>query len=121
MTLYTHGLLRAQLDPPPITAQPGDCPWATPLACLQARHGNLVTNRRHELLRLTDLSRAVLSRLDGRHNRRALTEWLAGAIARGEFTVERNNKVLNDIDQATLEQVLDGSLGSLADSALIVA
>lgn len=121
LTLYAHGLLRAYLDPPPIAARAGGKPQTTALARLQARRGNLVTNRRHETFRLTDLSRALLARLDGRHDRGALTEWLAGAIGRGEFSVRRGEERLASVDQATLEQILEAALASLADSALLVA
>jgi methyltransferase-like protein len=101
--------------------RPGDGPHTTPLALLQAREGDCVTNRWHEYIQLADLPRAVLLQLDGRRDRAALLNWLAERIARGEFTVRREEERLVEVDEPTLRRILDNSLGVLATSALLVA
>jgi methyltransferase-like protein/cyclopropane fatty-acyl-phospholipid synthase-like methyltransferase len=121
MTLFIRGLLRAQIDPPLFVSAPGAQPCTTALARTQARRGEVVTNRRHETVRLADLTRALLPLLDGRHDRRSLLDWLRGAIARGEFRVLRDEAKLTDVDAATLEQILDGSLKTLAQCSLLIA
>jgi methyltransferase-like protein/trans-aconitate methyltransferase len=121
MTLYARGIVRAYIDPPPFVIRPGEVPQTTPLALLQAREGDCVTNRRHEYIQLADLPRAVLLQLDGRRDRAALLNWLAERIARGEFTVRREEERLVEVDEPTLRRILDNSLGVLATSALLVA
>ena len=121
MTLFTRGLLRLAVDPPALASVAGATPCVTPLARAQARRGNLVVNRRHEMVRLADLSRALLLLLDGQHDRASLLNWLAGAIARGEFRVHREDQPLTDVDDATLAEILDGTLRALAERALLMA
>ncbi|TVS15025.1 MAG: methyltransferase domain-containing protein [Planctomycetaceae bacterium] len=121
MTLFTRGLLRLAVDPPSLASAAGATPRVTPLARAQSRRGNLVVNRRHEMVRLADLSRALLLLLDGQHDRTSLLNWLAGAIARGEFRVHREDKPLTDLDDATLTEILDGTLQALSERALLLA
>lgn len=120
MTLFTRGMLRVAYEPPPLATHAGARPRATPLARLQAQRGDLVTNQRHESVRLGDLPRALLSRLDGTRDRAALGDWLAGAIARGEFRVQRDEKPLAAVDGGTVAEILDGTLRALLQSALLV-
>lgn len=121
MTLFSRGLLLALIDPPSLTTRPGPQPQTTPLARLQARRGSVVTNRRHQSLQVSDLSRALLRRLDGTQDRPALADWLRGAIARGEFHVHRDEQPLSEIDDDTLQTILEAALNSLAESALLIA
>jgi methyltransferase-like protein/ubiquinone/menaquinone biosynthesis C-methylase UbiE len=121
MTLFSRGLLLALIDPPSLTTRPGPQPQTTPLVRLQARRGSIVTNRRHQSLQLSDLSRALVRRLDGTRNRSALADWLAGAVARGEFRVQREQQPLSEVDGRTLQTILEAALQSLAESALLVA
>jgi methyltransferase-like protein/SAM-dependent methyltransferase len=121
MTLFVRGLLRVQIDPPSFVSAAGELPCTTPLVRVQARRGDVVTSRRHETVRLADLTRAMLPLLDGQHDRRKLLDWLRGAISRGEFRVLRDETKLTEIDEPTLEQILDGSLKTLAQCSLLVA
>jgi len=121
MSLFTRGLLRVWHDPPLVCAHPGDAPEATALARLQVQQSDVVTNQWHELVKLTDLPRAMLPLLDGTRNRSALADWLGTAIARGEFRIRRDTQPLVDVDAGTVDEVLDGTLRTLAGNGLLIA
>lgn len=72
---YLAGMIELHAEPPPVAARPGATPAASPLARLQAARGEQVlTNLRHESLRLGDdpLVLAPLALLDGTRDRAAL-------------------------------------------------
>jgi methyltransferase-like protein/ubiquinone/menaquinone biosynthesis C-methylase UbiE len=121
MKLFSRGLLLALIDPPTFATKPGPKPQATPLARLQTKRGNVVTNRRHQSVQLNDVSRALVCLLDGVHDRPALAAWLAGTIARGELQVHRDEQPLSEVDDDTLAEILEATLDALAQSALLIA
>lgn len=120
MTLFMHGLVRLQVDPPQLVQHAAVCPETSALVRLQARQGALVTNRRHQMIQVADLPRALLQQLDGRRDRPALKQWLAEAIARQEFHVRRDEQRLDTVDDRTLDEILNGTLELLVHSALLV-
>jgi methyltransferase-like protein len=121
LTLLTRRLLRIMVQAPRIGAPDDALPRATPLARWQATLDSGVTNRRHEHVKISDLNRCLLARLDGRHDRAALGEVLRAAIQRGTFEVRRDGQLLNPIDDATLQRIVNKALADLAASALLSA
>src|SRR5262245_7368480 len=101
----------------------GERPVASPLARLQAARGPLVTTRRHEAVRLSDLERRLVPLLDGRHDRAGLLNELVEAAVGGVLEVQREEEVLQDpaAIRAALDDVLDRALKGLAMNALLVA
>lgn len=120
LVLYSRRLLRAWVDPPACVPIAGDRPRATPLARWQASQGLPAATRRHEGVRLSDLERCLLPRLDGAHDRVALRQVLADAVARGEFEIRRNEAPIAQPDDATLDRIVEHTLASLAGHALLI-
>ena len=121
LTLLARRLLRIQVEGPACAVASGERPEASPVARWQATRTDGVTNRRHEHVKVSDLSRCVLARLDGRHDRAALVEVLRQAVRRGDFEIRRNGQLLGQVDDVTLRRIVDQTLVDLADSALLSA
>jgi methyltransferase-like protein/cyclopropane fatty-acyl-phospholipid synthase-like methyltransferase len=118
-TLLTRRLVQIGLDAPRSATTDASCPRATAVARWQATLTSGVTNRRHEHLKLSDLNRCVLARLDGRHNRAALGEVLKQAVGRSEFEVRREGALLRELDDATGQRIVDHTLADLAQKSLL--
>jgi methyltransferase-like protein len=82
-----------------------------------------VANRRHEVVRLPDLERALVPLLDGTRDRAALAAELGRAVAAGHLRLARADQPLTDPAEvrAALASVLDQALAHLARSALLIA
>lgn len=120
-TLLASRYLEVAQEACPITTEIGERPQATPFARLQAQRGDTITSRRHEQIKLDVLSRGVLRQLDGRHDRSMLAAWLRARISSGEITIRRDGEVIQEIDAAQIEGLLDAALKLLASNALLVA
>jgi hypothetical protein len=110
LTCYLSGpddLVYLWTQPPPLAAEAGERPRASPLARLQAAASQAATNLRHETLLLDDFSRAVLCLLDGRRDRTALLQGLAEGAA-------------PDHPTSDLGPALDETLSRLAANAFLV-
>lgn len=72
-TTFQAGLTELHAGPFRLTGEPGVRPLASPLARLQAAGGDLVTNLRHQAIRIEDeFSARFLALLDGTRDRAAL-------------------------------------------------
>lgn len=120
--LFQSGLVGLHTAMPPFVTTPGDRPKATRYARLQARHGTPVVSRRHRLVELLGLDRAVLRLLDGEHDRPALVRGLVQQVQQGEFELCRDGKPVTEaVDlQNILKGELEAALQRLARSALLV-
>ncbi|QEG26218.1 tRNA (guanine-N(7)-)-methyltransferase [Gemmata obscuriglobus] len=101
-------------------------PPERPVALVHARAAakggrTSVSNRRHETVRLDDLSSRLLPLLDGTRDRAALVEALAALARAGELTVQRGGQALADADaiRASVAGALEDALGELARDALL--
>jgi methyltransferase-like protein/2-polyprenyl-3-methyl-5-hydroxy-6-metoxy-1,4-benzoquinol methylase len=123
LVCYSKNLIELHVSPGPFVVRPGPSPVATPLARHQAAAGVLVTNQRHEPLRLADLDRRVLQMLDGSRDRARLLEELRTAAERSELTVRKAGKPIDAPAElaSVLAEQLDASLARLARSALLIA
>lgn len=106
---------------PKLASEPAEFPVASPFARIQSVDDDLVTNLRHLSVKLDDFDRAVLQRLDGRHDRAALVDELERMTASGELLLHENDRPVHDA--ATIRQLaaewLEGSLRRLAACALL--
>jgi methyltransferase-like protein/2-polyprenyl-3-methyl-5-hydroxy-6-metoxy-1,4-benzoquinol methylase len=109
-------LLELHVSPPAFVTAPDGRPAASPLARLQAGASSEVTNLRHETVRLDDVERLVLRRLDGTVTREALLADLMSLVDRGVLTA-------GDADDVprVLQTRLDLALERLATGALLVS
>jgi methyltransferase-like protein/2-polyprenyl-3-methyl-5-hydroxy-6-metoxy-1,4-benzoquinol methylase len=120
-TIYAGGLLQAWIEPPAFADQIGERPTASPLARLQARSGARVTNLRHEAVVLEGFSRHVVAQLDGQRDRRDLLHSIQQAMTTGELEVTHKDQKVTRIDEQTLGRILESTLQTLVNHALIRA
>ena len=120
LTGFGGGALEFCLHPPLCSRGHSELPVTTPLIRHQARADDFVTNLRHEPLSLDALSRHVIRRLDGRHDRPALVGSLQDAIASGQMTVKRHDAPVDQVDSDVLYNVLDNVLTRFSRLGLLV-
>jgi SAM-dependent methyltransferase/methyltransferase-like protein len=102
-------------------------PIASPVARRQAGevHAGIrgVTNRRHEMIQLDEVSARLLRELNGEHDREALTRKLVESAASGEIMLRDGQRAI--LDRGEMERFvrakLDGVLDVFAKKALLVA
>lgn len=98
-------------------------PVALAHARLRASDGHAtVANRRHEVVRLSDLSQKLVPLLDGTRDRAALADALTAAVASGDLSIQKGGQPLTDAGEvrAALERALGPTLDALAREALLV-
>jgi methyltransferase-like protein len=102
---------------------PGEQPQALSHARVRAADGHAtVANRRHEVVRLSDLALRLLPLLDGTRDRAALTDVLTDTALAGELTIQRAGQPTTDRAEvhAALAATLNPTLDALARDALLV-
>jgi methyltransferase-like protein len=119
---YSSSLVKLHAHAPCLAIAAGERPVASAVARYGARNGALVSNLRHERVQLEPLDRLIVQRLDGRHDRQALlTELLAGPVAQGAITLEREGQPVEDpveLREIAAEEI-DNRLTWLAHAALL--
>jgi methyltransferase-like protein len=107
----------------PITfsRKPGDKPKALAWAQLQAQKMGVVTNRRHEVIRLNDLDKHLIPLLDGNHDKAAIVDKLASVALAGALNVQKDNITLYDPAEikTALNSVIEQALQNVANQALM--
>jgi methyltransferase-like protein/SAM-dependent methyltransferase len=101
----------------------GEKPLALAHARLRAADGHLtVANRRHEVVRLSDLNLHLLPLLDGTCNRDDLVNALTAKALAGDLTIQKSGQPLTDPSEVhtALSATLAPSLDLLARDALLV-
>ncbi len=115
LILLSRGVVQAAVCPPKIQTQAGPAPLTTPWARLQSQTGvTTITNLRHSTVELDELSRFVLSRLDGHHDRGKLLDDLATALGSGQLNATRESFPVGQVERAELKTVMDRVLTGLA-------
>ncbi len=120
---YNEDLVEFHIFAPPLVTSVGEKPILSPVARLQARQGERVTNLRHELLKLTGFNHYLASYLNGDWSRAALLEIIERAIEAGQLEIERDETAVADPEQiqATLPALIEKTLQELANAGLMVA
>ena len=119
---YSVGLIELHTHPFHFVSEVGERPTASSLARVQAQTSEMVTNLRHESVRLEDdLVRRLLLLLDGTRDRAALLNELRRMIASGEASIEVEEKDDSSQKPNGLSDGLERSLDNLARLALLVA
>ncbi len=104
---YAAGLIELDVRPTACVSRPGDRPSVPAFNRLQAETGDIVTNQRHESIRLDPVQRALLPHLDGRHDRRQLLD----AVSRIVPATEKHRA----------GEKLEAALNGLAGAAVLTA
>jgi SAM-dependent methyltransferase len=108
---YAANLVHLHVGLPMLTTSVGERPEASPLARQQARAGSVVTNLRHEVVRVEDeLGRRLLTLLDGTRDREALVSDLRAHLSE-----------TGQEEPPAIERGLERSLEGLASLALLRA
>lgn len=99
-------LLDLTTHPERCATRPSRCPAASPLARHEARTESLVTSLSHVQVRLSDFDRALLIRLDGTREERALVDDMIVASARKDVGLGTtpDRRAVEDTVRAALEQ-----------------
>jgi len=77
---FTMRVLDLHVYRPRVASRPGDYPLASPLARLQAKRGDVLTNLLHQSVKVEGDGLRLLSLLDGRRNRSALATELQASL-----------------------------------------
>ena len=119
---YAAGVIELRTQPPRLAATPSVRPLASPLARLEAERGEVVTNLRHESLRLDDFHRRLLRLLDGGRDRDAIFNALVIQSAGGGLNTAQDGTLLTKDPQfeKALRVALDESLPMLARAGLLM-
>ena len=107
----------------PVSRTPGEKPKVIASARERVVGGaTAVSNRRHELVRLSDLDLRLLPLLDGTRDRAAILEALQQKATLGDLRVQKDGQPLTDAADilAALTAVLDPALNNVAVQALLV-
>jgi hypothetical protein len=118
---FLTGVVELHLRPPSLAPAPGRFPRAPAFARRQAREGSRVTNLRHEVVPLDDISRHLLGLLDGGRDREALVEGMLGWVVERGMVVQRQGRPVTDVGQVrgVLADGVEAQLQALARSALL--
>jgi methyltransferase-like protein/SAM-dependent methyltransferase len=119
---YGSNLVELHVHPPVFVREPSSRPLASPLARLQAASVEVVTNLRHRSVRLSDVDRVVLQKLDGAHDRTSLLAMLTTLVEQGDLEIHHDGQPVRDPQEAenALRALLERSLECLGASALLV-
>ncbi len=120
---YASNLVALHVWAPRFTMAPGERPLAGAMAREQARSLRRVTNLRHRIVELNVFEQALLRKLDGEHDRAALTEALVKDAEAGLFVIERGGRPVQGADamRETIGATLPSTLMRLAHGALLVS
>lgn len=100
----------------------GERPVALAHARLTAAATGLAANRRHEIIRLTELDRHLLPMLDGTNDRPALVNKLTDVALSGKLTIRKQDAPVTDREgvHAALASIIDEALAKVAGMAVLV-
>ena len=113
------GMLKPCLHPPRHVSQLSNRPNVGLLPRLQAARGNLATSRRHSSVRMNDVMRHVVRRLDGSHGRKDLVESVREAVDSGEIAVTSNGKKVHKVATADIATAVDKTLQDVVKMGLL--
>ena len=119
---YTGNMVDLYLDVPPIAVEADEYAVVCPLARLQSRKSELVTNLRHERVSLNAFEQRLLPYVDGSRDRSALAEVMFAPVAAGSLILREGDRRISDPDEmrSVVEQQVDRSLHWLGRTALLV-
>jgi len=107
------------VHPPRHALRPGEYPAASSVARFQALEGPVVTNFRHEKIKLNETERRIITQLDGSKNRQALIENLRDAAESGAMKVQRDGKMVKNLEDMKLSDIVNSILDNLNRMALL--
>jgi methyltransferase-like protein/SAM-dependent methyltransferase len=118
---YSTALVELSVQPSKFTSEVSATPCTSALARYQATTSNMVTNLRHEGVRLNDLQRHVVPYLDGQHDTEGLLDALLAKVRSGDLFVHERGAPVSDENRVReiLKGSLDQCLNQIARMALL--
>lgn len=117
---HRAGIVELNADDAKYATQVDQRPRTTSYARRQAESGNIVTNLRHAQLRLNDVDRAVVRRLDGTNTHAGLADFVAETVSRAP-TSSASDSGPHEGDNATSRSLIRDSLTRLAKNAMLTS
>jgi hypothetical protein len=120
LQLAERGLLQLRTWQPSLAREAGERPVASPIARWQVKRQGVITNLRHESVKVEDVvGRTLITLLDGTRDRAALRAAMVAALAEHQAKTTEDN-IQNDWQSKVASQ-LEKNLQLLADMGLLVA
>lgn len=117
------GMIQINAYPPEYTTEISNKPTACPLARYYAQKQGFTTNRRHQVVALDPLSRAVVLLLDGKHTKSDLLKAVTKEVADNKINfTDENKQPITDPKQleAKLSDYCDKILVNMAQQGLLI-
>ncbi|HEY3789142.1 MAG TPA: class I SAM-dependent methyltransferase [Urbifossiella sp.] len=122
-TYISSDLIELSAIPIPVSRTAGEKPKAIGSARERVAGGaTSVANRRHELVKLSDLELRLLPLLDGTRDRSLILEALLQKALSGDLTIQRDGRPQTDAEaiRRALMAILDQALNNLAVQAVLI-
>ena len=104
-------LVELRVHEPGFVVTAGGKPLASKLARWQVQHGHSkVTNMRHEMVDLSELSIILLPHLDGNNDREALLTILLKLIRQGDIELTKDDKKMVEVEEVEVRKVMEKEL-----------
>lgn len=106
----------------PFVSQVSEHPQVAAFCRWQAQRGNMVSSRRHELIKIDSFGREILPLLDGSRDQAELLEEAIKKVERGELKMTRDEKPLEDVDEQrkVLNVAIENALDQFRSAALLM-
>ncbi|RME73774.1 MAG: methyltransferase domain-containing protein [Chloroflexi bacterium] len=119
---YNDDLVELHISPSPFSCRVTDHPVASPLARYQAANGaDIITNLRHENIKLEGINYLLLPLLDGHHSPADLVDWLSTRLQTGEVSLNPDDQIRRELgENHWLPQIVNDALQTIASAALLM-
>jgi hypothetical protein len=105
----------------PFSTELGEKPRASRLARWQANQGRQLFSRKHQVLRIDDLGREIVRKLDGTHDVASIMADLEQMMAAGRLKVEASQTLSQSQLVAALRQAVDQILRRFASDGVLAS
>lgn len=119
----SHGLIECHTVPASYVTSVSEKPQTASWVQWQAKNNRPITNMRHESVKVDELGRHVLMRLDGTRTAADLVRSLCGEAAKGKITIKVNELQVSDLGQLQkhLGRVVAAMLPRFGQAGLLAA
>lgn len=121
--LVFGGIIALSASPALYTIVCSDTPKVTNLVKEQAKNKQVVTNQRHEVIRINDFERVLIQSLDGHTTKAGIVEDLVHKMEQGEFIItdDAQNTITEPTEvRAKIKEFCEQAYQRFANSALLI-
>jgi methyltransferase-like protein len=113
------GITVAHVHPPRLCTSLEDKPMVDAFVREQAKHGPQVTNRRHEIVIVSEVARQFLMELDGEHSIEELADTLKERIRRGELSMTSEGERITSPTPELIDSLVQQGLEQIREALLL--